>query len=164
MKVVFDSSTLILLAKIDILRLVTKKVKIEIPKKVKDECTAKDVFDAKVISTLLRESLIQVKEAGSKKAIDKLCKDFRIQSGEAEALHLAKKEGCPLAVDDGPTIKACKILDIRFTTAVHFLINMVEDGKMDRQMAKAKLEKLSFYGRYKRRIIDHALKRIEGDN
>ncbi len=35
---------------------------------------------------------------------------------------------------------------------------------MDRQMAKAKLEKLSFYGRYKRRIIDHALKRIEGGN
>ena len=162
MKVVFDSSTLILLAKIDILRPVAKEVKIAIPKKVRDECTMKDVFDAKVISSLIKEGLIEVKEAGLKRAIPKLCNDFKIQPGEAEALHLAMEEGCTLAVDDGPTIKACKILDIRFTTAIHFLFKVVEAGKMDREMAMVKLERLSFYGRYNKRIIENALKRIEG--
>ena len=49
MNFIFDSSTLILLAKIDILRSVAEEVKIRIPKRVKDECTVKDTFDAKII-------------------------------------------------------------------------------------------------------------------
>lgn len=88
--------------------------------------------------------------------------DIILQPGEAEALSLAMEKGCPLAVDDRPTIKACKVLNIRFTTAIHFLVKMAEAGKMDRQMAVAKVEKLSFYGRYNRRIIEDALKRLEG--
>jgi predicted nucleic acid-binding protein len=162
MKMVFDSSTLILLAKIDILRSVGGDIKIVIPARVRDECIVKDIFDAKLISSLINEGLIEIEKTGTKRTINKLCRDFKIHPGEAEALYLAMKKGYPLAVDDGPTIKACKILNISFTTAIHFLIKMAEGKKMDRQMAVVKLEKLSFYGRYNRRIIENALKRLEG--
>ena len=162
MNFIFDSSTLILLAKIDILRSVAEEVKIRIPKRVKDECTVKDTFDAKIILSLIKEGLIMVKGDGSTGAVNKLCKDFKIHHGEAEALYLAIKEECPLAVDDGPTIKACKILNIRFATAIHFLIIMLDKGKLSRQMATAKLEKLSLLGRYNRWIIENAIKRLEG--
>ena len=43
--------------------------------------------------------------------------------GEAEALALALRRKLPLAVDDLPTIKACKILNHKFTTAIHFHTN-----------------------------------------
>jgi predicted nucleic acid-binding protein len=162
MELVFDSSTLILLAKIDLLRAVAEEVNIIIPLKVKEENTIKDILDTKVISSLIKEGLIQVKRVSLRGAIKKLCRDFKVQPGEAEALSLAMEKGCPLAVDDRPTIKACKVLNIRFTTAIHFLVKMAEAGKMDRQMAVAKVEKLSFYGRYNRRIIEDALKRLEG--
>lgn len=162
MKLIFDSSTLILLAKIDLLRAVAGEIKIIIPFKVKEECTEKDVLDAKVISSLIKDGLIQVEKVRLRGPVRKLCKDFKIQPGEAEALYLAMEEGCPLAVDDGPTIKACKVLNISFTTAIHFLIKMVKDRKMDKQMAIARLEKLSFYGRYNKRIIEDVWKRMEG--
>jgi len=162
MVIIFDSSTLILLAKIDILRDVTKEFKVIIPNKVKDECTKKDLFDAKIILSLLKEGLIEAKKVGATGTINKLCKDFSLHLGEAEALYLAMDEKCLLAVDDGPTMKACRVLNVRFLTAIHFLIKLVKIGKMDKQMAMAKLEKLSFYGRYNRRIVEDALNRLEG--
>ena len=33
------------------------------------------------------------------------------------------------------TIKACKILNHHFTTAIHFLINIVEKGKINKDLA-----------------------------
>ncbi|MBI4687357.1 MAG: hypothetical protein HY756_06210 [Nitrospirae bacterium] len=59
-------------------------------------------------------------------------------------------------------LEACKILNIQFTTAIHFLINIAEEGKIDKGMAIVKLEKLSLYGRYNKRIIDDAAKRLKG--
>ena len=161
MKIVFDSSTLILLAKTELLGIVSEDIQIIIPKMVKAECTCKDTFDARLISSLIANGKVKVATV-KKEPVEKLCKDFKIHIGEAEALVLALKIKLPLAVDDLPTIKACKILNIKFTTAIHFLINITEEGKIDREMAIVKLEKLSLYGRYNRRIIDDAAKRLKG--
>jgi len=65
-------------------------------------------------------------------------------------------------VDDLPTIKACKILNVQFTTAIHFLINTSEKRLINKEMSLAKLEKLSLYGRYNKQIIDDAAKRLKG--
>ena len=161
MEIVFDSSTLILLAKTELLGVVSEGTQIIIPKMVKVECTYKDMFDSKLISALITNRKIEVAVA-NKEAVDRLCRDFRIHAGEAESLALALKKQLPLAVDDLPTIKACKILNIKFTTAIHFLIKITESGKIDCDMALIKLEKLSLYGRYNRRIIDDAAKRLKG--
>lgn len=52
MKIVFDFSTLILLSKTELLSIVSEDAKIINPKLVKAKFTAKDTFDAKLISAL----------------------------------------------------------------------------------------------------------------
>jgi hypothetical protein len=164
MQVVFDASTLILLAKIDLLREIAEAVKVIIPRKVRAESLAKEGMDALLISTLIKEKKIDVKEAGSTEAIKKLQMDFRIEGGEAEALWLARRLTCPIAVDDGPTIKACKVINQSSTTALHFLLNLVAQNRLERPIAVTKLEKLSKYGRYNREIIENARMRLKGEN
>ena len=91
-----------------------------------------------------------------------LCRDFRIHTGEAEALALAMQRNVPLAVDDLPAIKACKILNRPFTTAIHFLLIVAASGKISADTAFVKLEKLSFFGRYSKQIIVDAYSRLKG--
>jgi predicted nucleic acid-binding protein len=162
MVIVFDSSSLILLAKIDILRIVADNYKVSIPALVKKECTIQDNFDAKMISALINEGQIKVGNIDKPPSINTLCKDFKLHRGEAEALALALQKKCPLAVDDLPTIKACKILNHKFVTAIHFLINLVESRRINVESGLVKLEKLSYFGRYNNRIIADAVKRIGG--
>ena len=164
MKIVFDASTLILLAKIELLREITEEINVIIPEKVKSECLLKEGMDATLISTLIRETKIIVKKAGNAEAIKKIQHDFRIGTGEAEALWLARRLDCAIAVDDGPTIKACKVIGQRFITAIHFLLNLVSENRLELPMALVKLEKLSIYGRYNRRIIEDATRRLKGEN
>ena len=90
--------------------------------------------------------------------------DFRIEAGEAQALWLGKRLECPVAVDDGPTIKACKVLGVQFVTAIHFLINLRVRGKLELPLALAKLDGLAVYGRYSRKIIEDATRRLKGGN
>lgn len=129
---------------------------------VRSECTGKDLFDAKLISSLIKNGKIKVASVTKKESAEKLCRDFKIHIGEAEALALALKRNLPIAVDDLPSIKACKILNHKFTTAIHFLINVSENGKINEDMAFVKLEKLSLYGRYSKRILEDATKRLKG--
>jgi predicted nucleic acid-binding protein len=161
MRMVFDSSTLILLAKSELLENISEEIQILIPKVVKKECTIKDIFDARLISALIDKNKIKVVTA-DRKTVKRLCSDFKIHVGEAESLSVALKEKIPIAVDDLPTIKACKILSIPFTTAIHFLIELTKKGKIDKEIALIKLEKLSLYGRYNKRIINNAEKRLKG--
>ena len=163
MEIVFDSSTLILLAKIEILNIISEDIQIIVPEMVRSECTGKDLFDAKLISSLIKNGKIKAASVTKKETVEKLCKDFKIHIGEAEVLALALKKKLPLAVDDLPSIKACKILNHKFTTAIHFLINVTENGKINEDMAFVKLEKLSLYGRYSKRILEDATKRLKGD-
>lgn len=162
MEMVFDASTLILLAKIELLREITEEVKVIIPEKVKGECLLKEGMDAILISTLIKEKKIEVKKTGDPEAIKKIQRDFKIGAGEAEALWLARRLKCPIAVDDGPTIKACKVFGQGFATAIHFLLNLTSSNRLELPVAMAKLEKLSIYGRYNRKIIEDATKRLQG--
>ena len=161
---VFDSSTLILLAKIDLLRESAEDISIVIPPKVKEECLFKESLDALLIKTLIAEGKIEVEKAGHQEGVRKLRADFRIEAGEAQALWLGKRLGVPLAVDDGPTIKACKVLGVQFVTAIHFLINLRARGKLELPLALAKLDALAAYGRYSRKIIEDAAQRLTGGN
>jgi predicted nucleic acid-binding protein len=162
MEIVFDSSTLILLAKIELLRTVSDDIQVIIPEMVRRESTGSDIFDAKLIEAAINKKEIKVIKIEKAKIVNKLCKDFKVHKGEAEALALALQRQSPLAVDDLPTIKACKILNHKFTTAIHLLINAYESGTINQKSAFVKLEKLSLYGRYKQRIITDAMRRLQG--
>ncbi|MBM4278943.1 MAG: hypothetical protein FJ130_13860 [Deltaproteobacteria bacterium] len=86
MEIVFDASTLILLAKIELLRKIAGEVKIIVPEKVKAKCLSKEGIDSLLITTLIKEKKIEVKKAGNLEAIKKIQRDFRIETGEAESL------------------------------------------------------------------------------
>ncbi len=159
---VCDASTLILLAKVDLLRSVGARWELTIPGTVKDECLRKTSPDALLIAALIEEQRIRIEPVPGPKAIQQLCRDFHIEQGEAEALYLAKQHGALLAVDDGPTIKACKVLGQPFVTAIHFVIEAAARNDLSRSAALVTLEKLATYGRYNTRILQDAVARIKG--
>ena len=91
--IVFDASTLILLAKIDMLEVFISNFrgKLLIPEKIKEE-----VFIRRQEETPLLKKLIENKNPCFKgkdaKLIKRLIEDFHIDTGEAEAIALALQE------------------------------------------------------------------------
>jgi hypothetical protein len=67
---IFDSSTLILLAKIDLLKERAEDISIVMPPKVKEECLSKDSLDALLIRTLIAEGKIKVRRRGIGKPLE----------------------------------------------------------------------------------------------
>ena len=161
--VAFDSSTLILLAKIELLNEVSKEIEIVITSKVRTEATRKKtLFDAKLIENFIEQKIIKVENVKEKGSIEKLKRDFNLAEGEASSLILAKKKTLILATDDGPAIKAAKILGVDFTTAMDFLVRAHEKKILTKKIALVKLEKLEKYGRYSSRIIEDVSERLMG--
>ena len=122
---VFDSSTAILLAKVQLLGIAAERLNIFFSEAVKDETTNKDTFDSKLIIKLINENKIKVVKANQSN-VNVLIEDFNIEKGEAESIEIASAKKCILATDDGPCIKSCRILGIKFATAIHFLISFYE--------------------------------------
>lgn len=162
LSVIFDSSSAILLAKISILGILAEKVNIMFPESVKKETTAKkDSFDSKLILTLIGQNKIKIMKVNMPEA-NTLMQDFNIDEGEAEAILLAKEEQCVICTDDDPSIKACKILGLKFATAIHFLMQLYEQGLLNKPIAIEKLRLLEKFGRYSYEIIKDAMNKIEG--
>lgn len=162
--IVFDSSTLILLAKIELLGKIAEQAQILITEEVKKESTRKESLDAKLITSLIENGRIRIEKVNYGRDKEKLQKDFNIGEGEASTLLLARKRHYALATDDGPTIKVCKIMGIKFITVVHFLIKAYESGILNKELSLAKLEKLRQFGRYSFSIIKDATKRISRED
>lgn len=160
--IVFDVSTLILLAKVELLRLVVEAVEVVIPSVVETESTQKDTFDAGLIRALIEEGRIKVEAVEEPGRVKRMMEDSRLEEGEAQALDMARTKRAILATDDGLAIKGCKVLGVEFATAIHFLIRAYERGAIDKELASAKLEKLKRYGRYEPRIIEDAKDRFQG--
>jgi len=161
MEVVFDASTLILLAKTTLLREITEFTIVLIPTIVEKECLAKSSFDATLIKQLIQERRISVETVDNESGVKKLIEDFRIGSGEASAIWMARTKRLPAAVDDGQAIKACKALGLQFVTAIHFLLRLVSSGRLNKEIATEKLKVLSDIGRYGKRIIVDAEQRLK---
>jgi predicted nucleic acid-binding protein len=163
--IIFDSSTLILIARIELLGpfLAAVESRVAIPLEVERECCGvKRTLDALTIQKALEESRIQVVAVKNRQVMAKLQVDFNLGKGEAEAIALALKEKAQLlGIDDKNGINASKLLGIPFTTAVDILIRSCEKGLLDHQAAVAKLQALAEYGRYKPAIIEDARRRME---
>jgi predicted nucleic acid-binding protein len=163
--IVFDSSTLILLARIDVLDLFLSSFEgdVLIPEKVKVEVLRAGKEDAESINTYIESNKIRVVKVKSEAIVKKLMDDFSIDIGEAEALTLAteKKAGI-VATDDRSAIRACKLLKLEFVTAVSFLIRAEEKRLISKDEGIMKLKRLQSIGRYSKQILDDAARRIQG--
>lgn len=159
--VVLDASTLILLAKSDLLPLLAENTQIEIPPEVQQEALARrELYDARMIEGMLDAGKIQVSKSGRPERRRQIQADFGLEAGEASALLLAKEKDQPLGTDDGPAIKAAKIMGIPFFTAIHVLVELHKKGRMDEKTALGKLDTLQKVGRYSVQILEDARKRI----
>ena len=67
-----------------------------------------------------------------------------------------------IATDDRNAIRACKMLKLEFITAVAVLVRAVEKGMIDKDEGLAKLQKLQTVGRYRKTIIEDAVRLIKG--
>ena len=156
--IIFDSSPLILVAKVELLDLFLASIRLEvaIPEEVERECCGvKKTLDELIIQKALDESRIRVMAVSNKKLIAKLQADFNLGAGEAAAIALAlKQQERLLGVDDKNAINACKLLGIGFTTALGILLRSREKGLIDRGDVLSKLAALARYGRYKDTIVE----------
>jgi predicted nucleic acid-binding protein len=163
--VVFDASTLILIAKGDLLDLflTSINVPVAIPSEVEKECCGfKKALDAIIIQKALDESRIKVFALRNRRLVAKLQTDFSLGKGGSEAIALALDEKAQIvSIDDKNGIDACKVLGIAFTTAVGILVRSREKGLLEGPDASAKLALLAKHGRYKHSIIEDARLKLE---
>lgn len=161
---VADSSTLILLARIELLRLVAERHRILITKEVLVECTAKETLDSQLIQTLVGTKMLTVEDLTrqDRNMMKRLRSDFKVGKGEASVLALAHRRALPLATDDKLAIKVARLLNLSFVTAIHFLLEACENTQIERKIALEKLEKLHKIGRYSDHILADAKRRLGG--
>ncbi len=164
--IAFNASTLILLAKVELLEMFLENIgqAVAIPKEVERECCGgQQSFDALLIQKAIDEKKIKVVAVKDRKLYGKILRDFPLGKGEAEAIVLAVSEKAALlGIDDRQGINACKLLGIPFTTAVSILIRMLEKGLLEKEEAVAKLDALEKFGRYKAAILKDARLKLEG--
>lgn len=159
---IFDASSLILLAKIDLLKLIAQQVSIAVPAEVQKEATVKeDLFDAQYIQHLIHEQIIHVTSSPRKKLVSKLEIDFKLGTGEAVCILLGLEHHWIVVTEDIRAIKTCKVLGIPFTSALNLLIHYYEKKLLTKEMALAKLEKLKEYGWYSAVLLERIAKTIE---
>ncbi len=163
--IVFDSSTLILTAKIELLDLFLSEIGIEvaIPRAVEEECCGgKKTLDALMIQKAVDESRITVRSVKNRKLVLKLEADFSMGRGESEAIALALQEKARLVgIDDKRGINACKLTGVPFTTAIAILLRSRQKGLIEKDDALARLSSLARHGRYKSSILEDAKRRLE---
>jgi len=163
--IVFDSSSLILIAKVELLDAFLKDIGMEIaiPRAVEVECCGgKKTLDALMIRKTLDDSRIKVRIVRNRKLVAKLEDDFSMGRGESEAIALALQENALLvAIDDKSGINACKLSGIPFTTAVGILVRSRQKGLIDGRDALVKLSTLARYGWYGNTILEDAKLRLE---
>ena len=161
---ILDASTLILLAKAELLDQFLAYIgqEILIPKEVEREaCGIKRSLDALMIQKAIAEKRLKVPAIKDRKTCRKIAGDFSLGEGEAEAVVLALSEKDLLGIDDRRGINACKLLGIPFTTAVAVLVRMREKRVVTRRQALAALSRLEKHGRYKSEIVEDARARLE---
>jgi predicted nucleic acid-binding protein len=163
--IVFDASTLILIAKAGLLDtfLDSSGMPVIIPCQVEKECYgSKKALDALIIQRAVTESRISVLSVSDSRQVAKVAADFTLGKGEAEAIVLAlNKNAALLGIDDKNGINACRLLGIAFTTAISILIRTREKALIDGAQALEKLALLARHGRYKISLIEDARRRLE---
>ena len=162
---IFDASTLILIARIELMDTFSANVSmaIAIPQEVEKECCGgKKTLDALMIQKAIGDSKILCITVKNKKTVDNLRADFSLGKGEAEVIALALVEKAQIVgIDDKCGMNACKLLGIPFVTAAGILVRCREKDLITLSDALLKLSLLASYGRYKNSIVEDVRTKLE---
>jgi len=151
-----DASTLVLLAKSDLLDLFLESFprKPFISPVVENKATRKGSFDALLIRERIKEKKIGIKRVVKQALVEKISKDFKLHLGEAETIVLCLENNWQLVgTDDFNAIKACMVLQVNYVSAMAILLKLNKEKRLDKKESLLKLEKLVLFGRYAGDII-----------
>ncbi len=155
--IIADASSLILLAKLNMLDNIIKhsKHKLAIPEQVYEECTIKKgSFDAQIIAERVDKKLIEKRSILDKKFCNKLALDFNLGMGEAEAICLCMDLKSGIITDDKKAINACRVLKIEFATVPKILVQFYKNKILAKDEAVLTAGKLKEMGRYSEDIFN----------
>lgn len=162
--IVFDASTLILLAKLDLLETFVNSYRGEvvIPTTVRAEAVPPGSrADAIVIRRTIANRRITVRKARSVAKVRRLMADFALGRGEAEALVLALETGSHhLATDDRNAMTACRALGLEAVSALAVLVRARQKGQLSQEKAEGCLKDLAKYGRYAANVLEEAMRQL----
>lgn len=163
MNVVFDSSSLILLAKADVLRETCSIAEVIMVNEVESEVTEglkKGRKDALFVQELVKEGKIRVLQT-NKALAAKLREDFKLGLGETAAISLATTNSMPLATDDNKARTVGKVLGLSVLSSLDFPLLLRMKGVISHDKAKICLEVLKKEGWFSETVISHAFKKLE---
>jgi len=157
-RLVADSSALILLAKCQLLETVCDLFEMTVSPVVSVEVASESLVkrypDALLIADLVSKGKIRIKAPHRVK----LSLHLSLHKGEEEALMLAlEMKETLFATDDGKAIKAARFLRVPFIISPKIVVEMLRSGKISLNNARESLEKLGKVGRYSPEIIADAL-------
>ena len=163
--VVSDSSSLILMAKAELLKIACQQFIVEIPTEVYQEAVTAgkelNKADAFIIEQAIKKEKIIVKEVKEKKTGNDLIL-LGLGKGEEAAIQLYLQEKAQLLlIDDLPGIQAAKMLEVAWVTAVSLTVKFVEKKKITREEGMDCLKILQKNGRYRLDFISEAANEIE---
>jgi hypothetical protein len=157
--VICDSSLLILISKLELLDLMLEAFgDVLIPQAVYIEAVEQGKKLKKIDSFLIEKNVndgkISIEKVKNLNEKEKLINNFNLHEGESEAiiLYLEKKADL-LGTDDYRTLKACKILKIKYFTTPLFISRCYSNKKLPKQIILLKLDKLLELGWYKEELI-----------
>lgn len=160
----FDASTLILLAKIGLLKrflAAWKADAVVTPIVAKEAWGQKTSPDAAELSRLAEGEQLRVQPVHDERSWHTLAADFSLGAGEAETIWAASRQPNALvATDDRLAIRACRALGVPWTSALSIVVVMSERQLLTRDLAHGFLKALSVHGRYSRSVIDDAVRRV----
>lgn len=164
--IISDSSTLIPLTKCGLIEPFLSDFSLIIPKTVYNEAIRKGVemgkYDAYLLEKLVYNGKIQVMQS-NKESLKEVQDFFSLHCGESDAISLCKdiKAEC-LLCDDKKAINACKVLGLKFATALNILSAMHTAGRISNDEANASLNRLEEFGWYNLELIKKIRSEING--
>ena len=164
-EIIFDSSSLILLAKIGLLDKIAHYLqKIAITEQIYNECVMpKDSFDAKIIKKRVEEKLIGTRTVKDQHLCQKIKDDFNLGKGEAEGIAFCMENKIGFVTDDKKAMSACRILNIEFTTALNLIIISHNRSVINKKEAEAYIGKLENFGRYSKELLQKCKEELKND-
>jgi len=159
---VSNTSTLVLLAKIDLLeKFLDIASPITIPSQVKIEYSFdKTSYYFKLLEKMVSDKRIIVKQVNESE-LKNVLQNFRLDKGEAAVYRLYKKGGYKaILTDDGELIKLCKLDGVPFLCSLAIVIRLYERKIITKEEASEKLEKLNVIGRYSKEIYEYFKKEV----
>ena len=153
---VSNSSTIILIAKIDLLSKFLDTVKnVAITDIVYEEIIKKDSFENLTIKKEIESGRINV-ESTKRKFYSNTLNQFKLDEGEASTFALYdKRKHKAILTDDRELIKLCKINNVPFISAMAVVVKLLSKKIINKNEALEKIEKLQGYGRYSNDIYNY---------